>query len=399
MGRGPRCRIVTAPDRVTTPERGAAMTAPAGETAGPFVIAVESSRLVHDMRGIGRYVRALLPRFLALRPELRLILFARGARDIATIRAMLPNIGVPADRVELRLRSEMNAIRADLFWYPWNVALPAPRRGVVVATMHDVAPLALPDPRWWKGLKNLRWQRRYAATVKRATLLVTDSAFSAAEIQRTLGVAPERIRVVLLAADEERVPDVARDADAMTRLGVRAPFFLVVGAADRRKNIALVERAWPLVAETHPDATLVLAGPRRGASADEPSWRQTVGFVSDDDLVSLYRSSRGLIAPSSYEGFGLPVLEAMQLGVPVICVRASSLPEVGGDAVLYADAADPKGIADAARRLLDDDALHAKLRAASLAQSARFSWDETARQTLAAFEEAAAIGRGATAGR
>jgi len=368
------------------------------EAEAPFVIAVESSRLVHDMRGIGRYVRALLPRFVAMRPELRFVLFARGPRDVETIRSMLPAIGVPDDRVEIRPRSQMNATRADVFWYPWNIALPAPRRGVLVATMHDVAPLALPDPRWWKTLKNVRWRRRYADTAKRATLIVTDSAFSAAEIHRTLGVPRARIRVVLLAADEARVPDASRDADAMARLGVRSPFFLVVGAADRRKNIALVERAWPMVAESHPGVALVLAGPRRGASADAPSWRQTVGFVSDDDLVSLYRSARALIAPSSYEGFGLPVLEAMQLGVPVICVRASSLPEVGGDAVLYVDADDANGIADAARRLLDDEALHASMRAASVAQSARFSWDETARQTLAAFEDAAAIGRGASAG-
>jgi glycosyltransferase involved in cell wall biosynthesis len=339
-------------------------------------------------------VRALLPHFLALRPGLRLILFARSTQDAQTIRDMLPALGVPAERSEIRLRSTLRHTEADVFWYPWNVALPAPTHGVVVATMHDVAPLALPDPRWWKWLKNRRWRSRYAFTVKRATLIVTDSAFSAAEIQRTLDAPRERIRVVLLAADEVEIPDASRDADAMRRLGVRSPFFLVVGAADRRKNLALVERAMSLIAESHPEAMLVLAGPRRAGGTAEPSWRNTVGFVSDEDLVSLYRSARALIAPSSYEGFGLPVLESMQLGAPVICVRASSLPEVGGEAPLYVEPDDADGIASAAKRLLEDDALHASMRAASLAQSARFTWEETARQTLAAFEEAAAFGGG-----
>jgi glycosyltransferase involved in cell wall biosynthesis len=361
--------------------------------APPFVLAVESSRLVHDRRGIGRYVRVLLPRLLALRPGLQLILFARRPQDVETIREIVSAIGVPAERAEIRLRGEMHRTAADVFWYPWNVSLPAPRRGVVVATMHDVAPLALPDPRWWKWLKNRRWWSRYRATAKRAALLLTDSAFSAAEIERTLGVPRARIRVVPLAADEVAIPDASRDAEAMARLGVRAPFFLVVGAADRRKNLALVERAMSVVSRSHPDARLVLAGPRRGAAADEPSWRQTVGFVSDDDLVSLYRSTRALIAPSSYEGFGLPALEAMQLGAPVICVRASSLPEVAGDAALYVGLDDADGLAGAMTRLLGDDALRDSMRAASLAQSARFAWDETARLTLAAFEEAAAPAR------
>lgn len=362
---------------------------PEPASSAPFVVAVESSRLVHDRRGIGRYVRALLPRFVALRPGLRLILFARSVRDVATIREIAAAIGVPAERVEIRLRSRLSRTEADVFWYPWNVSLPAPPSGVVVATMHDVAPLALPDPRWWKWLKNRRWRSRYAYTARRSSLLVTDSAFSAAEIERTLGAPRERIAVVLLAADEVAIPDAARDADALRRLGVRAPFFLVVGASDRRKNIALVERAMAKVAETHPEATLVLAGPRRATRAGEPAWRQIVGFVSDDDLVSLYRSARALIAPSSYEGFGLPVLEAMQLGTPVISVRASSLPEVAGDAAMYVGLDDADAMADAATQLLTDDALHASMRAASLAQSARFSWDETARRTLAAFEAAA----------
>ena len=106
----------------------------------------------------------------------------------------------------------------------------------------------------------------------------------------------------------------------------------------------------------------MLAGPRRSTVAD-PTWTRTLGFVSDEDLITLYRCARALIAPSSYEGFGLPPLEAMALGTPVIAARASSLPEVGGDAALYVAPDDDASLATEIRRILDDDAHHAARRA------------------------------------
>src|SRR6478672_9005720 len=355
--------------------------------SAPLVVAVEASRLAQERRGIGREVWALLPRLLRLRPTLRLVFLVRRSADSGEIRTRLASLGAPIDRVAFHPRWRLNSCRADLFWYPWNVALPAPRRGIVVATIQDVAPLVLPDPRRRKLLKNLRWRRRYRFTAKRATLLIAISQFTRDETHRVLGFPTSRMRVTLLAADDLVVPSAERDAEALARLGVRSPYVLAVGAADRRKNLGLLERAMPRVAETNRDATLVLAGPRRTTVAD-PAWQRTLGFVSDEDLVTLYRCARALIAPSSYEGFGLPPLEAMALGTPVIAARASSLPEVGGDAAVYVAPDDDAALAVEIRRVLDDDAHHATLRAAGVAQSRRFSWDETARATLAAFDDA-----------
>jgi len=358
--------------------------------SAPLVVAVEASRLARERRGIGREVWALLPRLLEQRDDLRLVLLVRRARDEEEIATRLAALGAPLDRVRFHPRWRLERCGADLFWYPWNVALPAPRRGIVVATIQDVAPLVLPDPRRRKILKNLRWRRRYRLTAKRATLLIAISRFTRDEVQRVLGVPASRIRVTPLAADDLVVPPAQRDADALTRLGVRTPYVLAVGAADRRKNLGLLERAMPRVAETNPEATLVLAGPRRSAVAD-PAWQRTLGFVSDEDLVTLYRCARALIAPSSYEGFGLPPLEAMAVGTPVIAARASSLPEVGGDAAVYVGPDDDAALAREIRRVLDDDAHHAALSVASVAQSRRFSWNDTARATLAAFDDAIAF--------
>lgn len=385
-----------APPRSAEPLIGPAYTSlvsPADAQAEALVVAVEATRFLREVRGIGRYVRALLPRLVALRPGLRLVLFVKRARDVEPVQLLLAEMPAMRGRIEVRPVRGMSRFRADVFWYPWNTASPTPATGAVVATMHDIVPIAHPDPRWRGWQKNLRWRRRYGATAARATLIIADSQFTADEIHRMLAVPYERMRVVLLAADDFAIPPTADDVAALEKLGVRAPYVLAVGAADRRKNLALLERAMPMVVAKHPNLALVLAGPRRDDQPDAPPapWRKTLGFVTENELAALYRGASVLVMPSTYEGFGLPVLEAMRLGTPVISARSSSLPEVGGDAALWVDAADDADLARKIDLVVSDPRVGAKLRAASLARAACFSWDATARQTVAAFDEAFAL--------
>lgn len=364
-----------------------------GLTDVTTTVAVEATRLLKDDRGIGRYVRALLPRLLALRPALRLALFARPG-DVARLTDEVAGCHEMRGRVVVHAVGAMRRARADVFWYPWNVARPTPSTGVVVATVHDIAPVALAESGWRHWHRNRRWRRLYAATAARGTLLVADSAFTAAELRREFGVPRSRLRVVPLAADESRAAEPDAERALLARLGVRRPFVLAVGAAERRKNLAALDRAMARVVEHVPEATLVLAGPRprNGDAAPQPSWKRTVGYVRDADLVGLYRAATCVVVPSTYEGFGLPVLEAMRLGAPVIAARRASLPEVGGDAAAWVEPDDDAALATAIRRLLVDEGARAAMREAGLARAALFTWDGTARRTLAAFDEARALG-------
>ncbi len=359
-------------------------------TSQPMLIAVEATRLQREVRGIGRYVRAILPRLVAQRPGLQLVLFAKTRGGVTALAESMSRDPQLCGNVTVRHVREMARTPADLHWFPWNVIGPVPRSGASVVTVHDIAPVAMPDPRWLAWRKNLRWRMRFRRSARMATLLLADSAFTAAEIQRMLGVGADRIRVALLAADDFAMTSSADDSGALERLGVRAPYVLAVGAAEKRKNHGLLERAMRSVVAAHPGTTLVLAGPRRRTSAPSPDtvWMQTLGFVSDAELTALYRNAAALVMPSTYEGFGLPVLEAMRLGTPVICARASSLPEVAGDAALWVKPDDHAELAAAISSVLDDRTLRAALSAGSLRQARTFSWDDTARNTLNAFDEA-----------
>ena len=340
--------------------------------SAPLVVAVEASRLAQERardrpRGVGppAPTPAPAPDASARAP--------RAPRGATSTRSCADGSRRSARRstacASIRAGGS-TACRADLFWYPWNVALPAPRRGVVVATIQDVAPLVLPDPRRRKLLKNLRWRRRYRLTAKRA-----DAA------HRHLAVHARR------GASRARLSDVADPRDAARRGRSRDPagrratrrrwrgsacgrrIVLAVGAADRRKNLGLLERAMPRVAETNPARDARARRPAARRRPRDPAWQRTLGFVSDEDLMTLYRCARVAVAPSSYEGFGLPLLEAMQLGTPVIAARASSLPEVGGDAAVYVEPDDDAALATEIQPRARRRRAYAALRAASLAQS------------------------------
>ena len=353
-------------------------------------VALQASHLAGEVRGIGRYIWALLPRLATLRPDLRFTLHLRNPGDQARLEPRLGAIAALSGRVQFAPLAALPATRADVAWYPWNVAKPLARHAPMVVTMHDIANVAIPDPRLTATWKNLRWRYLYHRTAKNATRILADSDFTAREIQRLLHVGADTVRVVHLAADDFSVANGEDPQPLFSRLGVTQPYVLTAGAKDRRKNLTLVERAMSRLNAAGSSATLVLAGPGRGDdNGYAPEWRHAVGFVSDADLAMLYKHASALVVPSTYEGFGLPVLEAMHSGCAVVCADAASLPEVGGDAALWVSPTDDRELASTLAELLGNAALRHSLGERGKARAKTFSWDDTARGTLSVLEEAA----------
>jgi len=334
-------------------------------------VAVDAHDLLRDTRGIGVYLRAMLARF-AQRDDVRLTLMVREPFAGRYAGAIAREIG--SDRFEMSSRVPRSA---DVSWHPWNGTFFRTGRAPAVASMFDVVPFALPDadPR-----KRKREQAPFLVSAASARI-VTCSAFSRDEIVRHLGVAPERIAVVPLAADARFAPG---EPEALPEALRDRPYVLYVGANDARKNLATLVAAHRAA---FPAGDVALACVTTGA----PDGTIELRDVSAALLRDLYRGALLFAMPSLYEGFGLPPLEAMKCGVPVVVSRASALPEVCGDGALYVDEPASVGAWTAAlRRLASDGALQAALRARGAVNAARFSWNATAEATLAVLRTAVA---------
>lgn len=272
----------------------------------------------------------------------------------------------------------------------------------VVVTIHDLIPLLLPEYRG--GLHVRAYMALAGWSAKRAALIVTDSEASARDIERVLGIPCDRVRVVHLAAGAQYRPVSPTEvAEARERLGLPERYLLYLGGFDRRKNVPELLRAYRRALPRLGGVALVIAGrfpqtdtafapdPRR--LVDQLGLRESVhllGAVTEGDKVPLYAGAVALVYPSLYEGFGLPPLEALRCGTPVIATRASSLPEVVGDGGLLVEPGDTDALAEAMCALSEDAALRVRLAERGLAQASRFSWEWTARQMVAVYQEAVA---------
>jgi glycosyltransferase involved in cell wall biosynthesis len=225
-------------------------------------------------------------------------------------------------------------------------------------------------------------------TLRRAASLLCISEATRADLVARFPATVPRACVVPLAADADffaAQPDPATNE----RHGLDRPYVLAVGTLEPRKNLERLVAAWEGLADTH---TLALVGPRGWddetivAAARRAGDVRLLGHVSDADLAALYAGADCFAYPSLYEGFGLPVLEAMAAGAPVLTSNVSSLPEVAGDAALLVDPRDSDAIRAGLARLLGDGALRAGLRARGRARAAQYSWDRTAAEMLRALE-------------
>jgi glycosyltransferase involved in cell wall biosynthesis len=350
-------------------------------------------RFTADLRmyrhsGIGRYLRNLVPLLLPKLNVDRVRVLSRRAivGDAAWLRdervEFVEESAAVYSVAEQSMRFRGVYRQTDLLWVPHYNA-PLAYGGRIVVTMHDVAPLAMPE------ILGNAVKRAYAKllidrAVKQASAILCVSAFTEGELQNRLGVPQEKMTVTHPGLDadwpEIAVPHVEADGK---------PYLLYVGNVKPNKNLDLLLQAFARVMHSLP-YRLVLAGRMRGfGTSDEAVIRQAEALgervrftdeVSDAELISLYAGASAFVLPSLYEGFGLPLLEAMRLGCPVLCSTAGSLPEVAGDAALYFN---PCSVQELADRLCEvgDAARMQELRQAGFERVRRFSFEECAERS------------------
>lgn len=354
-------------------------------------LAVDARMLARS--GIGTYVSNVLPRVIGLfrgerihllgdADELGRLPWTRGGK-VSVVDCRSPIYSI-REQVVLPRR-----IPADcgLFWSP-HFNVPMLYRGPLLVTIHDILHVAMPQ--YMPGMHKRLYARTLLAAVRsKARAVICSSRFTADELMRVVGVPASRIEVIYLGVDAGWF-----GADARARPQAN-PYFVFVGNVKAHKNVAGLVDAFRLVAERVPH-DLVIVGKKEGfitgdrtveASAAALGERVKFTGLVDEALLKRYVAcAEALVLPSFYEGFGLPPLEAMACGCPVIVSDRASLPEVCGDAALYCNPDDANDIAARMLAVASSEALRGQLREKGIAHARRFTWDRCARETAAIIE-------------
>jgi glycosyltransferase involved in cell wall biosynthesis len=363
-------------------------------------------KIAFDLRrignpGIGRYMKCLTESITAQAPEHEYLLILPPRCGHLVNASNAQKLCIPLKyysfREQFALPRILSRYRVDLLHSP-HFLLPLLRPCPAVATIHDVIYLACPeDLPAFAG--RLYYRTMMNACSRMATRVITDSGHSKAEIVRYLPAGQAKIDVVYPAVDPffESPCASEQNASVHSKFGIDRDYILCVGIYKSRKNHTGLLKAFQLLRKSGVQSQLVIVGPLgkgepilRGLAQELGITQHLVftGFVNDDDLRALYSGARVYVCPSLYEGFGFTVLEAMACGTPVVCSSATSLPEVAGEAALYFDPHKPEEMAIQLLSAFSDDAVRASLIADGRSNLLRFSWEETARQTLAVYRQA-----------
>lgn len=366
-----------------------------------MLIGVDASRAVVQPRtGTEAYSYHLISSLISARGSHRLRLYFNRPAPAGELRGTgVEHVGMPFPRLwtHARLSAEMLRRPPDVLFVPSHV-LPVvrPRRSVV--TVHDLGYLRFPEAhsrsRWW----HLHLSTQFNARV--ACLVIADSIATRDDLERFYGVSPKKVRIVHLGRGQQFRPLMPEEASAIRqKYGLPDSYLLAVGTLQPRKNLARLFDAFALARPSLPPGTRLAVAGARGFAAGEVERRagelgesvRFLGYVPEADLPSLMGAATALVFPSLYEGFGLPALEAMACGTPVVCSNTSSLPEVVGDAARFVDPADAESIASGLVAVAGDADLRARLRAAGLVRASGFSWERAAAAALRVIEEASSV--------
>jgi glycosyltransferase involved in cell wall biosynthesis len=370
-----------------------------------MTIAYDVSFLHKEKTGMGVYIYNLIKHILAIDSMNHYILFGSSlSLDVERAKSL------QAENVSLKLYKIPGAIKRflwndldlnvdrfigdfDLLHSTEGFVLPATTKKRVV-TVHSVHARLLP---FFFSRSILRDNKHLEKVVKHADAIITVSDTSKGDIIRLFGVEENRIHVHYIGRDDNfrKITDGSLLPEARRRYGLPEKFFLFVGTLQPAKNVGGLINSFELFSrKTGSDYKLVIVG-KYGWMFDDIKVKLDrlcrnrlgihLGYVKNEDLPAIYNLSRALVLPSFYESFGIPILEAMSCGTPVICSRTSAMPEIAGNAGLYVNPHDVNELAEAMLAVSQDEDLYTKLSAQALHRSNLFTWEETARKTLALY--------------
>lgn len=370
------------------------------------------SRLLHNPTGIGRYTRSLFYEYThrhSFDPDTFILFSDRPMftdQQLECEENSLKNsktVIAPCQRRILwtnwSLPPLLRQHKIDVYHGVCNFELPLRKVCRYVVTIHDLVPLFFPELVPKKHLLFFRvFMKRVAHT---ADAVITDSEHSKHDIIQHLKIPEDNIRVIYLGYNQhyQRVQDQRLIADVLAYYGIRQPYLLFVGIIEPKKNLERLVQAYTLLqkdAIITKDTQLVIAGgegwfsERLYRKVQESELTQQIvfpGFIPDEHLPALYSGAALFVFPSIYEGFGLPVLEAMSCGVPVVTSNVSSLPEIAGEAGFLVDPRQPETIARGIAAVLSDLQLQEQMQAKGYRQAQKFSWQRTAEETYRVYQE------------
>ncbi len=300
---------------------------------------------------------------------------------------------------QVRAPADLRARRFDVFHFTFSQNVPLLKSGPIVVTVHDLISIIFREHYRHNKLRPL-FDWMWTKATKKADRIIAVSESTKRDIIEYLDVSEDKIKVVYEAADPIYRPVTEDEAESVKRrFKTNGSYIMYVGGMDPRKNLeGLLDAYRRLPTDLSREHKLVVVGrldqwyPEIEKLISEFGLRERVvftGFVPDEMLVALYNGASVFVLPSLYEGFGLPLLEAMSCRTPVVCSNAASIPEVIGDAALMVDPHDVDGLAAAIERALTDSELREGLREKGFKRAKSFSWEKTARETLAVYEEIA----------
>lgn len=344
------------------------------------IIAIDAQTTTAQKSGLGFYTANLIFNLPKVAPEFEYkFITANRAGDLNVPRRFIwDQVGFP-----------YAAHRADIMHQPSFSTPLMHGKNKVVVTSHDLIGLIYRDLPFWPSQYFSRW---LPFTHRFADHIIADSECTKRDLIHFLHIPNDKITVIYLAADPcfQVSNDFKKIAEVKNKYKIPGDYLIHIGNLNPRKNIDFLVRSFGKIAGKHPEVSLVIAGGKSWyhekivAEAERLGLQQRViftGYVLEDELPALLSGAIVAPFPSLYEGFGLPPLQAMQAGVPVISSNASSLPEVVGDAGILLDPRDEDAWASSLHRVLSKPELRHELRAKGLARARQFSWERTARQT------------------